>query len=141
MYRRTRPRKCMTCCVHVCTRITAHTQVQTAESGAQTMTAPQALVTEALAAGMQSRISGGNGGDVGGGNRLEVSTLMACLSAAHSVCAGSRLPCRPCVTERLWVRTGHHSPLQLVFMRKCNFNVEHTEYIHTHKHLTCCVII
>jgi hypothetical protein len=82
----------MTCCVHVCTRITVHTQVQTAESGAATMTAPQALVTEALAAGMQSRISGGNGGDVGGGDALEVSTLMACLGA------GTQRLCRLALT-------------------------------------------
>jgi hypothetical protein len=62
--------------------------VLTGDLDGETMTAPQALVaadddkpTEALAAGVQSRISGGNGGDVGGGDALEVSTLMARLAA------------------------------------------------------------
>jgi hypothetical protein len=68
-----------------CPRTPAPTQVLTGELSGETATAAQALVaeddTEAGAAGMQSRTRGGNGGDVGGGNTLEVSMVVARLGA------------------------------------------------------------
>jgi hypothetical protein len=106
--------------VHIYTCITAHTQEQTSERNGETMTAPQALVTEddkpaeAGAAGMQSRTRGGNGGDVGGGDTLEVSMVMARLAARTQRLCQLALTLPTMRDREAVVRTGQHSPLQLI---------------------------